>query len=291
MTSRRSFIKTSALLSAGVLAAPSLLAADKKYIGLQLYTIRDAMQKTPEAALAKVAGIGYNSVEGATYSGSEKFYGMDVPAFKNVLKQNGLEMISCHYSLGEENPANKGTILNGWERAVDEAAKVGIKYMTCAYLTPKERGGLDHYKKLAADFNKAGEVCAKAGVQFCYHNHDFEFASQDGKYPYEILLAETDKKLVKMEMDIYWVSKAKQDPINMFEQNPERFPLWHVKDMDSTPRASFTEVGNGVIDFKKIFAQAKKSGMKYFFVEQDMTPGDPFESITKSFNYIKNNLV
>src|SRR5215217_1962523 len=190
MTSRRSFLKTSAVLSAGMLAAPSLLAADKQYIGLQLYTIRDAMQKAPEAALAKVAGIGYNSVEGATYSGSEKFYGMDASAFKNVLKQNGLDMVSCHYSLGEENPDNKGTILNGWERAVDEAAKVGIKYMVCAYLTPKERGGLDHYKKLAADFNKAGEICAKTGIQFCYHNHDFEFASQDGKYQYDILLAD-----------------------------------------------------------------------------------------------------
>jgi len=290
MISRRNFVKTSAILSAGVLAAPQLFAADKKYIGLQLYTIRNAMQKDPAAALAKVAAIGYNSVEGATYSGSEKFYGLDAQEFSKLLKQNGLEMLSGHYALGEEK-ANPGSILTGWERAVDEAKKVGLKYMVCAYLMPNERGSLDHYKKLSADFNKAGEICAKAGIQFCYHNHDFEFIQQDGKYPYETLLANTDKNLVKMEMDIYWVVKAKQDPIALFNQHPGRFPLWHVKDMDNTPRANFTEVGNGVIDFKKIFAQAQKSGMKYFFVEQDSTPGDPFDSITKSFNYIKNNLV
>lgn len=290
MVSRRHFVKTSALITAGALIAPKLFAADKKYIGLQLYTIRNAMQADPAAALAKVAGIGFNSVEGATYSGSEKFYGMDAAAFSGLLKQNGLEMLSGHYALGEEK-SNPGSILTGWEKAVEEAKKVGLKYMTCAYLMPNERGNLDHYKKLAADFNKAGELCAKAGIQFCYHNHDFEFIQEDGKYPYETLLANTDKKLVKMEMDIYWVAKAKQDPIALFNEHPGRFPLWHVKDMDSTPKAAFTEVGNGVIDFKKIFAQADKAGMKYFFVEQDSTPGDPFDSITKSFNYVKKNLV
>jgi sugar phosphate isomerase/epimerase len=239
------------------------------------------MQADPAAALAKVAGIGYNSVEGATYSGSEKFYGMDASSFSKLLKQNGLEMLSGHYALGEEK-SNPGSILTGWLKAIDEAAKVGVKYMVCAYLNPSERGSLDHYKKLAADFNKAGELCAKAGIQFCYHNHDFEFIQQDGKYPYETLLTNTDKNLVKMEMDVYWVAKAKQDPIALINAHPGRFPLWHVKDMDSTPRAAFTEVGNGVIDFKKIFAQANKSGMKYFFVEQDSTPGDPFISIKKS---------
>lgn len=290
MISRRDFVKTSAILSAGIFATPELFAADKKYIGLQLYTIRNAMQADAAAALAKVAAIGYNSVEGATYSGSEKFYGLDALSFSKLLKQNGLEMQSGHYALGEEK-TNPGSIITGWEKAVDEAAKVGLKYMVCAYLNPAERGSLDHYKKLAADFNKAGEICAKAGIQFCYHNHDFEFIQQDGKYPYESLLANTDKNLVKMEMDIYWVVKAKQDPIALINNNPGRFPLWHVKDLDSTPQASFTEVGSGVIDFKKIFKEAKKSGMKYFFVEQDRTPGDPFESITKSFNYIKANLV
>ncbi len=295
MTSRRSFLKSTTLASAGVLIAPSLLKHyDKKYIGLQLYTVRDAMQTDPSGTLAKVAQIGYNSVEGATYTGTEMFYGMDPKTFANVLKQNGLIMPSSHYRLGEEKvngESQKGTILNDWDRAVDDAAAVGVKYMVCAYLSTDERGNLDHYKKIGEDFNKAGERCKKAGIQLCYHNHDFEFVQQDGKYPYETLLQNTDKNLVKMEMDIYWVTKAGQDPVALINKHPGRFPLWHVKDMDNTADKAFTEVGNGTIDFKRVFKLADKAGLKYFFVEQDKTPGSPFDSITKSISYIKKNLV
>ncbi|MDB5138000.1 MAG: xylose isomerase [Mucilaginibacter sp.] len=294
MTSRRSFIKTSALLSAGLLVAPNLFAYDKKYIGLQLYTVRDYMQKDPAATLARVAQIGYTSVEGATYTGSEKFYGMESSAFASLLKQNGLVMPSSHYRLGEEQvngSTQKGTLLNDWSRAVDDAAAVGIKYMVCAFLSVPERGTLEHYKKVADDFNKAGETCKKAGIQLCYHNHDFEFIQQDGKFPYETLLVNTDKDLVKMEMDMYWVTKANQDPIALINEHPGRFPLWHIKDMNNKPDRMFTEVGNGIIDFKKIFKHADKAGLKYFFVEQDKCPGDPYDSITQSVNYIKKNLV
>ena len=102
---------------------------------------------------------------------------------------------------------------------------------------------------------------------------------------------DTEKNLVKMEIDLYWVSKAGKDPVAIFNEHPGRFPLFHVKDMDKTAEKNFTEVGNGTINFKKIFSQANKAGMKYFFVEQDKTPGDPFVSITKSIAYIKKNLV
>ncbi len=174
-------------------------------------------------------------------------------------------------------------MLHDWDRAVDDAAAVGVKYMVCAYLSAEERGGLDHYKQLADQFNTAGEKCKKSGMQFCYHNHDFEFEEKDGQLPYNILLNNTNKDLVKMELDLYWATKAKHDPIELFNAHPGRFPLWHVKDMDNTPKQAFTEVGNGVIDFKKIFEQANKAGLKYFFVEQDITPGSPFDSITKKY--------
>ena len=293
MTTRRSFIKSTAVLSAGMLMAPNLFAYDKKYIGLQLYTVRDAMAKDPAATLAKVAQIGYTSVEG-TYSGPGKFANVATKDFAGLLKQNGLFMPSCHYRLGEELVDGKqqpGTILSGWDKAVDDAAEIGLKYMVCAYLSAAERGSLDHYKKVADDFNKAAEVCKKAGIQFTYHNHDFEFIQQDGKYPYETLLANTDKDLVKMEMDMYWITKANQNPGKLIDEHPGRFPLWHIKDMDKTPERAFTEVGNGIINFKEIFTHAKKAGLKYFFVEEDKCPGDPFDSITSSITYIKGNLV
>jgi sugar phosphate isomerase/epimerase len=290
MTNRRSFIKTSALLAAGLLAAPNLYAFDKKYIGLQLYTIREAMEKDPKAALAKVASLGYTSVEGATYTGSQLFYGMTPAEYAKILKANGLIAPSSHYMLGESMDA-KGTITNGWQKAVDDAAAVGTKYMVCAYLLDPERGTLDHYKATADKFNKAAEICKSAGIQFCYHNHDFEFEAQGGKYPFDVLLENTDKNLVKFELDLYWASRAKQDPIALFNKYPGRFPLWHVKDMDKTAAQGITEVGNGSIDFKKIFAQSKKAGLDYFFVEQDITPGDPFDSISKSISYLKKNLI
>lgn len=295
MPTRRSFIKSTSLLTAGVFIKPSLFDYYKSgYIGLQLYTVRDAMQKDPAGTLARVAKIGYNSVEGATYTGTEKFYGMDAAEFAGVLKQNGLIMPSSHYRLGEEktNGAEvQGTILHGWDKAVDNAAAVGIKYMVCAFLSEAERGGIDHYKWVAEQLNKAGERCKKSEIQLCYHNHAFEFDAQDGKIPYDILLNETDKDLVKMEADLYWISKAGKDPVTLFNQHPGRFPLLHIKDMDKTPEKNFTEVGNGTIDFKRIFSNADKAGMKYFFVEQDRTPGDPFASITKSMAYIKKNLL
>jgi sugar phosphate isomerase/epimerase len=294
MTTRRAFVKSASLLSAGVLASPSLFAANKQYIGLQLYTVREAMQQDPVGTLAKVAQLGYNSVEGATYTGSQKFYGMEPAAFKKVLEQNGLIMPSSHYILGEAQMNGQpiqGTILHGWDKAVDDAAQLGVKYMVCAYLMDSERGNLDHYKLIAEHLNKAGERCKKAGVQLCYHNHDFEFQAQDGKLPYDQLLSLTDKNLVKMELDLYWATKAGQDPVAMFKQHPGRFPLWHVKDMDKTAARNFTEVGNGSIDFKRIFAQAKLAGMQYFFVEQDQTPGSPFDSIKQSVTYIKRTLV
>jgi len=292
MTTRRSFLKTTAVASAGLLLAPELFAAPKKtQIGTQLYTVRDLMASDPLGTLAKVAKIGFNTVEGATYTGTELFYGMPASQFKNVLSDNGLEMISNHYLLGEQMKDAKGTVSNDWQKAVDDAAEAGLKYMVCAYLFDNERGTLDHYKQTAEKLSAAGEVAKKSGLQLCYHNHNFEFVAQEGKLPYDVMLQNSDPNYLKMEMDIYWIYKAKQDPIAIFNKYPGRFPLWHVKDMDNTDKQMFTEVGNGVIPFKTVFAQAKKAGMKYFFNEQDVCPGDPLVSMAKSYKYIKENLV
>ena len=292
MTSRRSFLKTAAVVSAGLMVSPELFAmSNRRQIGTQLYTVRDLMAKDPIGTLEKISKIGYKTVEGATYTGSEQFYGMPPEQFKMVLSDNGLEMISGHYLLGAAMPNTKGTMVNDWQKAVDDAAAIGLKYMVCAHLSNTERGNLDGYQQTAEKLSAAGAISQKAGIQLCYHNHDFEFVAQDGKLPYDVLLQGTDPDLVKMEMDIYWVYKAKQDPIALFKKYPGRFPLWHVKDMDNTPKQMFTEVGNGVIPFKTIFAQAKVAGLDYFFNEQDVCPGDPLDSMAKSYKYIKENLV
>ncbi len=293
MTTRRNFIKSTSLFSAAMFVSPPDFKRKNSPIGLQLYTVRDFMAKDSAATLAKVAQIGYTSVECATYTGTQKFYGMTPSGFKAVLKQNGLIIPSGHYRLGEEKEkgeAVKGTMLHDWDKAVDDAAEVGIKYMVCAWLAESERGSLDHYKYLADQLNIAGERCKKSGIQLCYHNHDFEFIKQDDKFPYDVIL-QADKDLVKMEVDLYWITKAGQDPLKLFSDHPGRFPLWHVKDMDNTADKNFTEVGNGVIDFKEIFKHRNEAGMKYFFVEQDKCPGSPYDSIATSIKYIKNSIL
>lgn len=293
MTTRRSFLKSTSLATAGLMIIPPDFKIKPSLIGLQLYTVRDEMTKDAKSTLAKVAQIGYTSVESAGYTGNRKFYGMSPSEFKQELKKNGLVIPSSHYRLGEDKEKGeimKGTLLHDWDKAIEDASEVGIKYMVCAWLSENERKGLDHYKYIAEQLNIAGEQCKKAGIQLCYHNHDFEFIKQDDKYPYDVLLT-SDKDLVKFEMDLYWMKKADQDPLKLFKEHPGRFPLWHVKDMDKTSERSFTEVGNGIIDFKEIFKHKDEAGMKYFFVEQDKCPGSPFDSITQSINYIKKNLV
>lgn len=295
MASRRDFLKQSGMLAGGIFVAPSILSSCASKAGklpppgLQLYTVREAMDKDPRGTLAKVAEIGYKEMESATYTGTEKFYGMDGATFSDVLKQNGLEIPSGHYALG--SPTTKGTILSDWEKAVEDADNLGLKYMVCAYLPDDQRKTLDDYKRHAEEFNKAGETCKSAGIQFCYHNHNFEFPEIDGQVPYEVLLKNTDKDLVKMEMDIYWITKAGFDPVAMFNENPGRFELWHIKDMDNTPKQFFTEIGNGIIDWNRIFSHAKESGMQYYFVEQDECPGSPFVSIKESITYLKKNIL
>src|ERR1700743_2402452 len=211
MSSRRSFLKTAATVSTGLLIAPDLFARgsgsffapSRKQIGTQLYTVRKQMAEDPLGTLAKVAKIGFKTVEGATYTGTELFYGMPAAQFKNILDGYGLEMPSAHYVLGESMPQAKGTLTNDWEKAVDDAAAIGLKYMVCAYLFDSERGNLDHYQQTAQKLNAAGAICKKAGIQLCYHNHNFEFVEQEGRLPYDVLLDSTDPDLVKMEMDIY----------------------------------------------------------------------------------------
>jgi sugar phosphate isomerase/epimerase len=137
-------------------------------------------------------------------------------------------------------------------------------------------------------FTKSGEACKKNGVQFAYHNHVSEFDEVEGVRPFDYILGHTDKDLVKMELDLGWATKAKQNPVELFKLHPGRFPLWHVKDLDKT-KMEPTEVGAGVVDFKRIFDNRKESGMKYFFVEQDGAP-QPLKDVTASYDYLKKML-
>jgi sugar phosphate isomerase/epimerase len=252
---------------------PALAAAKLSKIGVQLYTVRADMAKDFDGSLKKIAELGYKEVEFAGY------YNRTPQQIKTLLDQLGLTAPSAHVPID--------ALRNSLDQTIETAKAIGHRYLICPFLMPPERKSLDQYKQHAALFNKAGEACKKAGIQFGYHNHDFEFKELEGKLPFDLLLAETDKNLVKIELDLYWIVYAKQDPLAYMAKYPDRFALFHVKDLDKTEKRGITEVGHGVIDFKTIFAKAPKGKIKHYFVEQDTTPGSPFDSLKVSIDYLK----
>ncbi len=279
MENRRSFLKKSLTGATAIAFLPDIsLAARIKTQGVQLYTVRSEMNKDVAGTLQKVAAIGYKEVELAGYS-EGKFYGKTPAEFKKLLDDNGLRAVSGHVST---------TVLkNSLDEMIEASVAIGQKFIVCPFTAPQERKNLDDFKILVELFSKTGEACKKSGAQFAYHNHAFEFDLVEGQMLFDYLLQNIPNDLMTMEMDIFWTVKAGQDPIAYFEKYPDRFALWHVKDMDKTEKKEFTEVGQGSIDFKKIFQNAGKAGMKHFFVEQDVCKRSPLESIKMSFNYLK----
>lgn len=294
MTTRRSFLKQASLIAPAIMFAPDLVWAAKKKslpVGIQLYTLRELIGKDPKGVIEKVAAAGYKEVELFGYNGG-KFFGMPVADFAGLLKANGLNAPSGHYMpqkfLYEDTEAGNAEM----KELIGAAAAMKHTYLTIPWLHPDKRSTIDGYKRLAAQLNKAGEWCKQSNLQLAYHNHDFEFATIDGQTGYNILLNETDKDLVKFELDIYWAAFSGVDVIDLFRKNSGRIHMWHVKDMDKNDRKLNTEIGNGTIDFKPIFAQAKLSGLKHIFVEQENNYApDPIGSIGKSYQFIKQSLL
>lgn len=290
MVTRRKFVQQSTLLALGSLALTrckmATLAPSKK-IGVQLYTVRDAMAEDAVGTLKAIADIGYNDVEGAGYN-EGKFYDMSPKEFKSTLNGLGLDMRCGHVSTGAQDKSLKRTLLGGdWEGACNDFATVGQTHIVMPYLQDFERKSIDDYRRLTDLLNKSGEVASKYGLKFGYHNHDFEFKMLDGELPYDLLLKGTDPKYVNFELDLYWIKFAEKDPFDYFAKHPGRFMLWHVKDMDAKDKY-FSEVGNGVIDWKPIFDKSKQSGMELFYVEQDLCRNHlPLDSIKISHDYLK----
>lgn len=277
--SRADFLKTSAIaLSIPLLTHFEAQAKPIRKVGLQLYTLRDELSKDPDAVLKRVAEIGYKEVETFGYNDG-KFFGKTPQAFKAQLKSLGLTSPSGHYGTAQ--------LKNGWDKIVDDAATIGQKYVACAYLRPDERKKADDYKRFVDLFNTSAETCKKAGIQFVYHNHDFEFQPVDGELGYDIILKGTDPKLVQMELDLYWTIIAGKDPVELFKQNSGRFPLVHMKDIAKTEKREFAEVGTGSVDFQRILNASKIGGIKHFFVEQDVCKQPPFDAIALSFANMK----
>ena len=307
--SRRDFLKVSAAGALGAFALSSFTnnpdkensgyasVVDLKSYGiaLQLYTIRDAMKTDVPGSLKKVSDMGYKYLELAGYSNG-KFYGYEPAEFRKLVNDLGMEILSSHTQVEAQ-----GITLDNAKKMAEDHAKLGVKYCIQPWVVEEARN-IDSYQKMVADWNKVGKIMKDTGIQFGYHNHNFEFAPVDGKIPYfDIFLKELDKDLVTMEMDLFWTTKAGQDPVEIFNKYPGRFQLFHMKDMFTKEEPFFTTVGvtdfapvgSGLIDFKRILAAKKTAGMKYMIVEQDETKDDkPFDAIQTSItNLITKILV
>ncbi len=305
MASRRNFLRNTGALAMSSILVPGLLKgaslpvrAKSSDIGIQVYTTNSFMGKDPRATFQKLADIGFKNIETA-FSPIGPYYGMKPKDLKSMIEGMGMKWISHHVSgapFRAPAPAAKdaasdaskpvprpamANLRENLQLLVDEASEAGLQYLVCAS-TPVN--SLDEIQKSVETFVKAGEACKKAGIQFAYHNHATEWDPVEGKTPYELILSQTDKDLVKMEIDLAWAAKARQNPVELFKGNPGRFPLWHVKDYDLVNN-KIVGIGQGSIDFKPTFAQAKLAGMKYFFYEQDSAKS--MEDVQASFIDLK----
>lgn len=297
--SRRDFLRLSVAGAIGLTALssftlkPNVIDKKKLGVGLQLYTIRDAMSADPKGSLKKVSDLGYKHLELANYSNG-KFYGFAPKEFKKIVADLDMNILSSHTQVEAA-----GITLDNAKKMADDHAELGVKYCVQPWVNDVDRT-IEKYKKMVGDWNQVGRIMKAAGIQFGYHNHNFEFMNIDGVVPYyDIFMREMDPDLITMEIDLFWVSKAGQDPLEMFRKYPGRFQLFHMKDMHKNENPFFEvnkddvcSVGEGVIDFRAILGAKKAAGMKHMFVEDDnQGNGKPFEGIETSINNLANKIL
>ena len=283
MQSRRDFFKTIPVLSGTLMMAmgasrESFAAVTlEKEAGLQLWTVRYDIQKDVKSTLKAVSELGYKSIE--TYGFDGAFYGEESKEFSRFCNDLGLTIHSSHTGITAENASEYA----------EKAATAGLSFLVLPSMMGRPTERLDHFKRTAAEMNIIGERCLQHGIRFGYHNHDFEFKTTDGKLPYEVLLEETDPRLVSFQVDLYWMIKAGQDPFRYFENHPGRFSLWHVKDMSTDGKSCI--VGNGRIDYRLLFKKAAMAGLERVFVEQEQyDEGTPLYCAGQSLKYINKRL-
>jgi sugar phosphate isomerase/epimerase len=258
-------------LAATLPAAPLPGRTDRlRKIGIQLYTVRQALDADFAGTLQRLAGIGYQEVEFAWNRGPS-------PAeTRLLLRDAGLTAPSTHLTVEDFD--------SKWSETVSAAHAIGIEYLVLAWIDADQRKTLDDYHRWAARFNQYSKAAREAGFTFAYHNHAAELTPIDGRIPYDILLGETEPEDVSFEMDIYWVLDGGGNPLAYFARWPGRFPLLHIK--GRTAGGQMVDVGAGSVDWAAIFGHTKQAGVRHSFVEHDDAT-DPFASAAASYSYLR----
>jgi sugar phosphate isomerase/epimerase len=271
---RRSFLSTcgAALLGAACSRAGNTQPGQRlERIGVQLYTVRRDLARDFEGTLTRVAEIGYREVEFAGYHGK-------TPAeVRALLARLRLAAPASHVSLAEFR-RESGSVIAA-------ATEVGHRYLVVPWIDVAERRSVDDYRRIAEEMNRIGERVRAAGMQLGYHNHDFELVPIEGSVPLDVLIERTDPSLVVLELDLYWATKAGADPLTYFSRYPGRVQLVHVKDSAGAPEHRMVDVGQGSIDFARIFARREQAGIRHAFVEHD-DPADPLATLRTSYEHL-----
>ncbi|MCI3920731.1 sugar phosphate isomerase/epimerase [Paenibacillus sp. TRM 82003] len=241
-------------------------------IGVQPYTIREALAKDYEGALTRVADIGYKGVELGPPP-----EGMPIEEQKRLLDRLGLYVVGCH--------AGFDTLDFDVDRLADYLERVGGgRYAAISLKFASKEDVLAKAKRM----NELGEQFRRRGVTFLYHNHDWEFETFDGAYALDLLLEHTDPELVQTELDTYWILRGGEDPAAYLSKLKGRAPLLHLKDMEAGEERFFAEVGEGVLDFRAIASVAADIGVEWMVVEQDACRRDPFDCLRTSYDNLKS---
>jgi sugar phosphate isomerase/epimerase len=300
LTSRRTFLKNSALTLTGSLVLSDKIFANKpagQVLGIQLYSIRDDMKKDPAGSLKQLAAMGYKNVEHANYV-DRKFYGYSASEFKKILDDLGLKMPSGHTVMNAQDwDESKKDFTDKWKQTVEDAATVGQQYVVSPWMDESLRKNYDDLVRFLDLFNKSGELCKKSGMKFGYHNHNFEFSnSLNGKLLYDIILEKTDPGLVAHQLDMGNMYGAGGRAEQIVKKHPGRFELMHVKDEikaankgEMGEEYESTVLGKGVIPVKKILDLAKKTGgTTQFIIEQESYQGKtPMEAVKEDLAIMK----
>ena len=265
-TSRRTFVKTGALVTLATLVFPrSAFASPEKkgMVGLQLYSVRDDMMKDPVGSLTQLAKMGYVYVEHANYV-DRKFYGFSAPEFRKVLDGLGLKMISGHTVMEKQHwDETKKDFSDSWKYTVEDAATLGQKWVISPFMDESMRKTYDDFKRYMDVFNKSGELCKKSGMKFGYHNHDFEFSQKlNDEKIFDIMMKSMNPDLVAMQLDIGNLYNGGAIALDVMSQYPGRFEIIHVKDeieaREGKEKYISTILGEGIVNTKKVVDLATK---------------------------------
>ncbi|WP_249356342.1 sugar phosphate isomerase/epimerase family protein [Maribacter sp. ACAM166] len=291
-TTRRTFLKQTGALTASAMLPLSIFPLKSKFkMGLQLFTIRDAMAKNPIESIKYARGLGYEDGEIYGYDGdNDTYYGIKSKEFKKVLEDLDFTISSGHYDFSSQFMKPMDELERYVDQCIEGSHTIGSKYITWPWLAPEYRD-IENFKLLTDKLNKIGEQVNQAGLEFAYHNHDFEFTDHNGEQGYDIILSGTEPSLVKLQMDMYWVEHSSEKRIKqLIAENPGRYVMWHIKDMDKVTR-DYSEMGNGSIDYVSLLSSIDKDALQYYYIEQGGNfATNSMKSIAESATYFKKHL-